>query len=155
MHCARSSTFLDRDIRELWLRMIFEILVTNTDDHLKNHGLLYVRDNRWRLSPLFDVNPQPRRHPHMETGISPIHGYIPSIKAAIDAAHLFDIGDPAEARILVREMAQHLHANWEAALRRNGLRGQSITACAPAFEHERLEEALALSSSVYATGAGR
>ena len=51
------------DMAELWARMVFGILVTNTDDHLKNHGLLYVRNNRWRLAPLFDVNPQPRRHP--------------------------------------------------------------------------------------------
>lgn len=46
------------DLRELWRRMTFGILVTNTDDHLKNHGFIYVGANMWRLSPMFDVNPQ-------------------------------------------------------------------------------------------------
>ncbi|MPZ24490.1 MAG: type II toxin-antitoxin system HipA family toxin, partial [Dehalococcoidia bacterium] len=132
-----------RDIRELWTRMVFGILVTNTDDHLKNHGLLYVRDNRWRLSPLFDVNPQPRRHPQMETAISPIHGSDPSIEAALDAAPFFDL-DPGEARNRVRAMARHLAESWRAALRARGITGNALSVCAPAFEHGRMEAALAL-----------
>lgn len=131
------------DIRELWRRLVFGMLVTNTDDHLKNHGLLYVRDDRWRLSPLFDVNPQPRRHPQLETGISPIHGHAPSVAAALDAAPFFDIDDPVEARTLVRDLAKHIAQGWREALRRQGITGASLQACAPAFEHDRLEEALA------------
>lgn len=132
-----------RDMRELWLRLIFSILVTNTDDHLKNHGLIYVRNNKWRLSPLFDVNPQPRRHPQMETGISPIHGFQPSIPAAIDAAPFFDIKDQ-EARALASKMAQYIASNWKSVLRNRGLSGTTLAACAPAFEHDRLELALTL-----------
>ena len=45
------------DFRELYRRLIFTILVSNKDDHLKNHGFLYVGASRWRLSPVFDVNP--------------------------------------------------------------------------------------------------
>jgi serine/threonine-protein kinase HipA len=51
------------DFRELFLRLIFTILVSNKDDHLKNHGFLYVGSGRWRLSPVFDVNPAPDRNP--------------------------------------------------------------------------------------------
>src|SRR5690606_10203520 len=57
------------DFRELYKRVIFTILVSNKDDHLKNHGFLYVGRGQWRLSPIFDVNPAPDRAPHLETAI--------------------------------------------------------------------------------------
>jgi len=131
------------DLREIWRRMVFGILVTNTDDHLKNHGFIYAGQNLWRLSPLFDVNPQPRRHAQMETGISPIHGHEPDIVAAIDASGFFDIPAP-EARILARDMARSIRDAWRDDLRRQGLGGADLNACAPAFEHERLDAALGL-----------
>jgi serine/threonine-protein kinase HipA len=46
------------DLRELWSRMAFSVAVRNADDHLRNHGFLLGKRG-WRLSPLFDVNPQP------------------------------------------------------------------------------------------------
>ena len=46
------------DLRELWKRMAFSIIVHNTDDHLRNHGFL-LTPKGWRLSPMFDVNPNP------------------------------------------------------------------------------------------------
>ncbi|MDR1540423.1 MAG: HipA domain-containing protein [Clostridiales bacterium] len=39
--------------------MVFEVLVTNTDDHLRNHGFLYDVRGGWRLSPAYDINPTP------------------------------------------------------------------------------------------------
>lgn len=48
----------DEDLPELWRRILFGILVGNTDDHLRNHGFL-LGPTGWRLSPLFDVNPSP------------------------------------------------------------------------------------------------
>ncbi|MEO3414986.1 HipA domain-containing protein [Roseovarius sp. CAU 1744] len=131
------------DLREIWRRMVFGILVTNTDDHLKNHGFIYAGQNLWRLSPLFDVNPQPRRHAQMETGISPIHGHEPDIAVAIDAAEFFDISAP-EARALARDMAQVIGNTWRDELRHQGLAGAGLNACAPAFEHERMDAALGL-----------
>lgn len=99
--------------------------------------------NRWRLSPLFDVNPQPRRHAQMETGISPIHGHDPDIHAAIEASEFFDVRE-AEARGLAREMAITIRDGWREELRRQGLTGAGLNGCAPAFEHERMEAALLL-----------
>lgn len=46
------------DLEELWRRIVFNILVRNTDDHLRNHGFL-LGETGWRLSPVYDVNPQP------------------------------------------------------------------------------------------------
>lgn len=96
-----------------------------------------------RFSPLFDVNPQPRRHAQMETGISPIHGHEPDIAAAIEAAEFFDL-KVQEARILARDMGRSIRDNWRDELRRQGLGGTELNACAPAFEHERMDAALGL-----------
>lgn len=47
------------DLAELWRRIVFSVLISNTDDHLRNHGFLYAGVAGWRLSPVFDVNPVP------------------------------------------------------------------------------------------------
>ncbi len=49
----------DADLRELWLRIVFNMLVSNTDDHLRNHGFILVPGKGWRLSPAYDMNPVP------------------------------------------------------------------------------------------------
>jgi serine/threonine-protein kinase HipA len=47
------------DLGELWSRIVFNVLVSNTDDHLKNHGFILVPGKGWRLSAAFDMNPVP------------------------------------------------------------------------------------------------
>ena len=52
--------FIVRDCAELFARMVFNIFVTNDDDHLRNHAFIYDREFQgWRLSPLYDVVPRP------------------------------------------------------------------------------------------------
>ena len=50
------------DLRELWSRIVFNLLVSNTDDHLRNHGFILVPGKGWRLAPVFDMNPDPNAH---------------------------------------------------------------------------------------------
>jgi len=132
-----------RDLTELWKRIIFTILVGNTDDHLKNHGFLYVKDGLWRLSPAFDINPQPQRHRHMETGISPLSGFDPSIAAAVEQSPLFGI-EETQARRLASDMALVIQSQWKQCLRQQGLRGSALSAYAPAFDHAETEIALSM-----------
>jgi len=47
------------DCAQLWRRIVFSILASNTDDHLRNHGFLYDPAGGWRLSPAYDVDPVP------------------------------------------------------------------------------------------------
>lgn len=131
------------DLAELWRRVVFTILVSNTDDHLKNHGFIYVGERRWRLSPAFDINPQPLRTPHMKTAVSPLADFSPSIATALEAAPFFDL-EPDAARAAAREMARHVAAAWRPQLRRAGLSGAEAAAFVPAFEHAEMERALAL-----------
>lgn len=50
------------DLRELWSRIVFNMLVSNTDDHLRNHGFILVPGKGWRLSDAYDMNPVPESH---------------------------------------------------------------------------------------------
>ena len=47
------------DLAQLWRRIVFNVLVSNTDDHLRNHAFLYGGHEGWRLSPAYDLNPVP------------------------------------------------------------------------------------------------
>ena len=57
-HGARTAV----DLRELWSRIVFNMLVSNTDDHLRNHGFIHAPGKGWRLSEVYDVNPVPEAH---------------------------------------------------------------------------------------------
>jgi serine/threonine-protein kinase HipA len=52
----RYGAQVNRDLEELWKRVVFSICVKNTDDHLRNHGFL-LTDSGWLLSPAYDINP--------------------------------------------------------------------------------------------------
>lgn len=53
---VRHGVHVNRDLEELWRRIVFYICVRNTDDHLRNHGFLLM-DGGWTLSPAYDINP--------------------------------------------------------------------------------------------------
>jgi len=55
----RHGSQTNADLRELWSRIVFNMLVSNTDDHLRNHGFILVPGKGWRLSAAFDLNPVP------------------------------------------------------------------------------------------------
>jgi serine/threonine-protein kinase HipA len=53
---TRYGANIESDLRELWKRIVFNVFVSNTDDHLRNHGFI-LTDKGWILSPAFDINP--------------------------------------------------------------------------------------------------
>lgn len=55
---TRSGAAPEKDLPELWARIVFSIAVSNTDDHLRNHGFLMTKSG-WTLSPVYDLNPNP------------------------------------------------------------------------------------------------
>lgn len=56
---AQNGAAPNEDMIELWRRIVFTVMISNTDDHLRNHGFIYERYKGWRLSPVYDVNPTP------------------------------------------------------------------------------------------------
>lgn len=129
-----SSKPLD-DLHELWRRIVFTILVSNSDDHLKNHGFIYAGGDRWRLSPAFDINPSPSRHRVLETGIIQGGSFDASLDIALEACEFFDL-TPAAARQQASRMAEVTTSNWRQALRDEGCSADDVQDYVSAFEHQ-------------------
>jgi len=131
------------DLRELWRRIVFTILVSNSDDHLKNHGFVYAGQGMWRLSRAFDINPSPDRHRVLETGIMSGGSFEASLALALEARRFFEI-EPDEAKVLAKEMAGITTNSWKQALRDQGASTAHLKIYEDAFEHQGAEAALAL-----------
>ncbi|MFD1703529.1 type II toxin-antitoxin system HipA family toxin [Methylopila henanensis] len=131
------------DFRELYRRLIFTILVSNKDDHLKNHGFLYVGAGQWRLSPVFDVNPAPDRNPHLETAILEGGAHDRSINLALETCAFFEIPE-AEAREIIQTTAQRVSDGWREAFRQVGVSGALARDYEAAFVGDQMETAYGL-----------
>jgi serine/threonine-protein kinase HipA len=139
----RAASDPQADFQELYRRLIFTILVSNKDDHLKNHGFLYVGSGRWRLSPVFDVNPAPDRNRHLETAIMEDGSHDRSIRLALEACEFFEITD-SDARRIIRDAARRISDGWRDAFRQVGVSGARLRDYEPAFVNDETEMALAL-----------
>ncbi len=131
------------DLRELWRRLAFNVLISNTDDHLRNHGFLYAGSGGWQLSPAYDINPVPTevKPRFLSTAIGPDpEDTDASLDLAFDVAGYFDM-DEEEARTIAREIAE-VTVNWAERARSAGIQGSEIDLMRSAFEHEDLTLAL-------------
>ncbi len=124
-----------RDLLELFKRVAFTILVSNTDDHLKNHGFLYAGNGQWRLSPLFDVNPSPDRHRELKTAISEISGTTAGVAILLEHAPFFDV-TASDATEILKLMATTIRQGWRGLGQKLGMTRQDFEVYRPAFEHE-------------------
>lgn len=57
-YLMQNGSNTDEDLKELWRRIVLNICIKNTDDHLRNHGFL-LKETGWTLSPIYDINPFP------------------------------------------------------------------------------------------------
>jgi serine/threonine-protein kinase HipA len=119
---------------ELWRRIAFSILITNVDDHLRNHGFLHVDRGQWRLAPAFDVNPFPDRVRELKTWVSEDAGPEATIEALMSVLPYFRIAPP-RARQILREVERAV-SRWRYAGRGLGMTTQELDQFADAFEHE-------------------
>ena len=130
----------DRQMEELHNRLMFTILVSNNDDHLKNHGFLYVDEGRWVLAPAFDINPQPERHRMLATGISEEYGRTASIEAAVEAAPYFNLTED-RARANLQRIVETISEQWIGHCRAAGMSAREMVAYRPAFDNEETAKA--------------
>ena len=131
------------DLPALWRRIVFNVLVSNTHDHLRNHGFLYVDNTGWRLSPAYDLNPTPVevKPRYLSTAID-LEDTTASIELALEVAPYFGLAAD-DARVVARDVALTTR-EWRHAADRVGLPRPDIDAMASAFEHRDLDTALAL-----------
>src|SRR2546430_9622173 len=123
-----------QDLRHLWRRIVFNVLISNTDDHLRNHGFLYEGPKGWRISPAYDMNPVPVdvKPRVLSTSIDPDDPNA-SIDLAFSVADYFGLKDK-EARAIAAELAAVV-SDWKQVAEKTGLTRAEIDRMASALEH--------------------
>ena len=130
------------DMAELWRRIVFSILISNTDDHLRNHGFLYAGPAGWRLAPAYDLNPVPTDvKPRILSTAIDLDDSNASLELAFVVAGYFGL-DKAEARRIAAEVGKAV-ASWRKHAAAMGLAVSAIDRMASAFEHRDLAAARA------------
>jgi serine/threonine-protein kinase HipA len=129
------------DMEELWRRIVFSILISNTDDHLRNHGFLYAGQAGWRLSPAYDLNPVPVdiKPRILTTAIDEDDGTA-SLDLAMSVAEYFEL-EKDEAKTIAAEIGRAV-STWRDEAARHGIAKGEIDRMASAFEHDDLNQAL-------------
>ncbi len=123
------------DIEELYARMIFNLFVSNDDDHLRNHAFLWNHDLKgWSLSPLYDVMPHAviasERYQHL--GVGP-QGKLATIDNAYAAKERFGLS-AQQARSII-DCVWRVTRQWKTHFESLGIPADQVEVISPAFRH--------------------
>ncbi|MCX6179017.1 MAG: HipA domain-containing protein [Chlorobiales bacterium] len=132
------------DLAELWRRIVFNLLITNVDDHLHNHGFLHVHHGQWRLAPAFDLNPFPDKDQELKTWLTEDTGPVSSIKEIMNVADHFWLEHTQAIKIL--DEVYCAVKNWRTVGVNPavGMQPHDLSDFAPAFEHQQIKIAASI-----------
>ena len=97
------------DLSELWHRIVFNICVSNTDDHLRNHGFLLNNDT-WELSPAYDINPNPDSD-WMQLAVD-FNNATKDLRLALDTCSFYYL-DKETALQEIKKIQETVTKNWQ------------------------------------------
>ena len=129
-----SSIQPNKDLEELWNRIVFSILVSNTDDHLRNHNFI-LTERGWKLAPLFDVNPNPFGK-ELSLNISENNNQ-KRLSLALDTAKYYNL-TLEKAKENASKIAAVVKDNWKNIAKSNGCTNAEIEKMRRAFEDESI-----------------
>jgi serine/threonine-protein kinase HipA len=131
------------DSHALYRRVVFNVLISNVDDHLRNHGFLWLDRKGWSLSPAYDLNPTPTdlKARILTTNIDLDEGTC-SLDLLENASEYFNL-NLATARVIIKEVALAT-STWRTVAKKVGASSLEIDRMSSAFEHDDLKRALAL-----------
>jgi serine/threonine-protein kinase HipA len=116
----------ERDMVGLWRRIVFSILISNTDDHLRNHGFLYTSSKGWELSPAFDLNPTPiTMKPRVLTTNIDLDNSTASLSLALSVAAEFGLNQ-SYAKSIIKEVGEAVK-NWRNVAKVLGINGKQMS----------------------------
>jgi len=118
-----------QDLEELWKRIVFNMAVSNTDDHLRNHGFLLTKHG-WVLSPMYDVNPDIYGN-SLSLCVNENDSSI-SFELAIDTAKYYHINNN-DAKNMVADIKKTVENNWRIIAEKYELSKGEISRMNPAF----------------------
>ena len=117
------------DLLELWKRIVFNMAISNTDDHLRNHGFLLSKSG-WKLSPMYDTNPVPYGDT-LSLNVSETDNSI-SIDLALESAKYYELSND-EAIEISNSILSTVKENWEKLANKYGINRNEIEYMRPAF----------------------
>jgi serine/threonine-protein kinase HipA len=120
---------IERDLKQLFRRVVFNVLVANRDDHLRNHGFLRSREG-WRLAPAYDINPASERFEHVLALDGAVR--VPDLALVRETAPLYRLSR-RDADQVVSEVVRAV-ARWRRPARDAGIPAEQIELCGDAFE---------------------
>lgn len=124
----------EEDMVQLWRRIVFNIMIANTDDHLRNHGFVYERHKGWRLAPAYDLNPTPIDiRPRILTTAIDFNDTSASIETALSVAKDFRLQKKAALNI-IKEVSVAVKP-WRQVAAKLGLTKRECDHMASAFEY--------------------
>lgn len=134
-----------RDLEQLWRRIVFSVLISNTDDHLRNHGFLWTSTAGWILSPAFDLNPVPVEiKPRILSTAIDLDDPTASIETAFQVAGHFSL-TLKDAKSIAQQVAKTT-TRWSKQAAALNISARQIAAVSSAFEHQ--DATLALKNPV-------
>ena len=130
-----------KDLKELWRRILFSVLVSNVDDHLRNHGFLYDTIKRgWRLSPAYDLNPVPVDiKPRILSLMIDDRDNSASFDLTVEVGDYFGLVED-DMRAVVTDLVNSI-STWRDEAKRIGVPAEEINRMATAFEHDEMVRA--------------
>ncbi len=120
---------------QLFRRMVFNILIDNTDDHEKNHALLRQPDGRWRLAPAFDVLPTAQGLGYQQLRVG-VDGHVATLANALSECAAFGLRLPA-ARVIVQELSRAVQG-WQSAFLQEGMAAADVARLAAFIDRDGL-----------------
>ena len=138
-HGAQAAT----DTRALYRRVVFNVLISNVDDHLRNHGFLWSGRAGWKLSPAYHLNPVPTdiKARILTTNINLDDGTC-SLSLVEEAADYFGLA-LKDARAIIKEVASAT-SKWRLVAQELGVKSAEVSRMSSAFEHDDAARARAL-----------
>jgi serine/threonine-protein kinase HipA len=130
-----------RDLSQLWRRIVLGVLVSNLDDHLRNHGFLYdMAKGGWRLSPAYDINPVP-----IDVRSRVLSMMIDDQDDTASFDLVLEVGDyfglrADDMKVITGEVTSAI-SRWREEAALLGISNSEITRMASAFEHDELRKA--------------
>lgn len=120
---------VERDLEELWRRIVFSICISNCDDHLRNHGFL-LRENGWTLSPAYDINPI-ESGTGLKLNINELDNSL-SLDLAMDVHPYFRLS-ASKAKEIIENIRKSV-SKWKKIASKYGISRQDQEIKAPAFK---------------------
>ncbi len=132
---AQNGAAPKEDMAELWRRIVFTIMISNTDDHLRNHAFIYERYKGWRLSPAYDLNPTPIEiKPRILTTAIDFYDTSASLETALSVVKEFRL-KKEDALQIIKEVRSAV-MQWREVASEFGLSKRECDTMSSAFVYE-------------------